>query len=454
MNTSSMLAEKDISTAATYSLHSSHKEQSAYANPTNVDFLGIGCRGNYAMVARLSFLEELLMEDLRVLVTHKKHLRFWTAYYVDPLSGKQVARSTKATNRKDAERFAGIWEAELRSGKYKAPSKITWEEFTERFEREHCSGLAEKSQKAYRGAFASLERIISPKRLRDVTANVLADFQAKLREASLSEATIASYLRHVKASLKWAEDIGLIPEAPKIKMPKRVKGQSMMKGRPITGEEFDRMIEKTKDVCGKGASSYERLLRGLWLSGLRIGEAVEISWDSQDGLVICLDGKRPMMKIPADAEKGFKDRLLPITPDFAEFLYTVPEADQTGRVFPLLNKAGKPMVCPYGIGKRITDIGTKAGIKVKDEAGKTKFASAHDLRRAFGLRWAKRVMPAVLQALMRHESIQTTMKYYVGQQAESIADVIWNAARMDTSLDSSPNSESGSAKEKPQAVVS
>ena len=54
-----------------------------------------------------------------------------------------------------------------------------------------------------------------------------------------------------------------------------------------------------------------------------------------------------------------------------------------------------------------------------------KFASAHDLRRAFGFRWAMRVMPAVLKDLMRHEDIGTTMKYYVGQDADAMADTIW-----------------------------
>ena len=62
------------------------------------------------------------------------------------------------------------------------------------------------------------------------------------------------------------------------------------------------------------------------------------------------------------------------------------------------------------------------------EAVVRKFASAHDLRRAFGFRWALKVMPAVLQSLMRHEDVQTTMKYYVGQDANAMADAIWNAA--------------------------
>ena len=56
-----------------------------------------------------------------------------------------------------------------------------------------------------------------------------------------------------------------------------------------------------------------------------------------------------------------------------------------------------------------------------------KFASAHDLRRSFGERWAERVLPKVLMELMRHESIGTTMRFYVGQNAQRTADAAWAA---------------------------
>jgi hypothetical protein len=36
-------------------------------------------------------------------------------------------------------------------------------------------------------------------------------------------------------------------------------------------------------------------------------------------------------------------------------------------------------------------------------------------------------MPQVLKELMRHESIDTTMKYYVGRNAQSTAAVLWQA---------------------------
>ncbi len=48
-----------------------------------------------------------------------------------------------------------------------------------------------------------------------------------------------------------------------------------------------------------------------------------------------------------------------------------------------------------------------------------KYASAHDLRRSFGTRWASRVKPTTLQLLMRHESIETTLKYYVAQDTDA-----------------------------------
>jgi hypothetical protein len=52
-------------------------------------------------------------------------------------------------------------------------------------------------------------------------------------------------------------------------------------------------------------------------------------------------------------------------------------------------------------------------------------AKAHDLRRAFGTRWSKRVMPAVLQRLMRHADIQTTMSYYVDLTAADLSAELW-----------------------------
>ncbi len=65
--------------------------------------------------------------------------------------------------------------------------------------------------------------------------------------------------------------------------------------------------------------------------------------------------------------------------------------------------------------------------KVLVNNSKNKFASAHDLRRSYGERWATRVMPQVLMELMRHESIETTLKFYVGRDAQRTARLVREA---------------------------
>ncbi len=119
-----------------------------------------------------------------------------------------------------------------------------------------------------------------------------------------------------------------------------------------------------------------------------------------------------------------------MAPEFAEFLESVPEGQRTGFVFnplPLSPRNGR--LKPERVSRVISKIGKAAGVKVGEKNGKVKYASAHDLRRAFGFRWAMRVMPPILQQIMRHESIQTTMDFYVGKNAEAAADVLCDAVK-------------------------
>ena len=84
------------------------------------------------------------------------------------------------------------------------------------------------------------------------------------------------------------------------------------------------------------------------------------------------------------------------------------------------------MTDPDWASKVICKIGRAAGVVV-NKTPKVKFASAHDLRRSFGERWSQRVLPQVLMELMRHESIETTQKYYVGRHANRTAAALWAA---------------------------
>ena len=217
-----------------------------------------------------------------------------------------------------------------------------------------------------------------------------------------------------------------------------------MKGRPITEQEFQAMLDAVPvAVVPPGdhisehrkpaiIASWRFLLTGFWWSGLRLSEAVCLHWT--DRRYICieqLEGDAPMLWVPDSHEKGHEDRILPMAPEFAEMLREIPPQRRTGYVFNPIprRKRYSARLSAEHVGKVISKVGKQAGVEVRDDDGRVKFASAHDLRRSFGDRWSTRVMPPVLKELMRHDSIETTLRYYVGRDAEATAGVVWSAYR-------------------------
>src|SRR5690606_19898698 len=140
-------------------------------------------------------------------------------------------------------------------------------------------------------------------------------------------------------------------------------------------------------------------------------------------------GKHPMLRIPAALEKGNKDRVLPMAPEFAELLLSVPKDQRHGRVFnPLAVKRRGERLGHFRVSELVAKMGKEAGVKVGvGPTGKIKHASLHDFRRSFGERWCTRVMPQILQELMRHESIDTTLRFYATANAQRTAAVLWEA---------------------------
>ena len=65
-------------------------------------------------------------------------------------------------------------------------------------------------------------------------------------------------------------------------------------------------------------------------------------------------------------------------------------------------------------------------MSVSLNGAKEKFASFHELRRSFGERASQKVMPQTLMKLMRHEPIDTTLRFYVGNEAEKVCEEIWD----------------------------
>jgi integrase len=366
-------------------------------------------------------------DEIRIWLTRKKKSPYWIMRYHDPETGKIVERSTETRSKREAEREVGKLRADLSNGRVDRTSNISWSEFRRRYEDEVIPGLAPKTRLKIATVFNVIEEILKPERLRDLTAPKLSQFQAKLRSGGRAETTISGYMAHLRSALNWAVDMELIPRLPKIPKPKRAKQSKVMKGRPVTDGEFDQMLAAIESVVGaKAAPSWRYYLEGLWWSGLRLAESLELYWNDDSKLCVVFLGEDVMLRIPGELEKGNKDRLLPIAPEFAEFLLQTSEDQRTGRVFrPMATKVRGERLTVDRVSRIISKIGRVANVVVDQSTGKP--ATAHDLRRSFGERWAALVMPQVLMELMRHESIDTTLRFYVGRNAQRTAKILREA---------------------------
>ncbi len=336
--------------------------------------------------------------------------------YFCPVKRKQVALSTGTTDEREALKKAAKWEAELQEGRYVQPNRLSWEAFVDLFHDHHLADLSPSTAATYSSSLKAYQRVCRPRGIADVTTVQVSEFKASLRREGLKPASVACYLRHVKAAFRWAKSQGYLAEVPDCRPPKGSAGAETMKGRPVTGDEFDRMIAAVPKVIKnpEDVAAWTFYLKALRASGLRLGESLTMTWDERtDAISVDMGGPVPMLRIPGSVEKGKRNRVAPIPPELVELLETVPADKRQGRVFSVrwtLNT----------VSRKISAIGKAAGVQVGD----TKSASAHDLRRAFGTQWSRDLLPGRLKTLMRHKDIATTMRYYVEEDAKELAEAM------------------------------
>jgi integrase len=295
------------------------------------------------------------------------------------------------------------------------------------------------------------ERILKPKTLGDMAkAEALHDLQSRLlageqstvgraREKRArgprSPVTARNYLITLLAALNWAGLIGWLPAVPKVRKLK-ISKLRQMKGRPITGEEFDRMLAKVKGEVGADAEgSWKYMLRGLWESGLRLDELMHVHWSDEQYIVPQFPrGALPVLAIPADMQKNATEESIPLLPDFEALLLETPGQDRSGWVFnpaSLQLKLGRRVLHrrpdAEWVGKVISRIGRVAGVILQPakRGGKPKFASAHDLRRSYAERLITAGVPErEVSRVLRHASTETTRRHYTPGTVQGSAGII------------------------------
>ena len=366
------------------------------------------------------------MNSVKVLVSKETKRKYWQMYYLDPITGKQKKRSTKETTKTKAIRAAAKWETHLNNGEYQEVSKLKWHEFVDKYELEVMPTLGNGTSGIRRAVFNHLTEYCNPQYLQRVaTTRMMSQFQAWLRSKKLSENSIRCYLGHLRSIFSWANKQGFIKSKVEFQIPKPAGG-SLMKGRALTDGEFQLLLDSVHHVRKSDSANWKFFLRGLWLSGLRLHEALELSWDDHHPFRIHLDLLNPHFAIE-DKQKNRKRQLVPMAPEFWELISTVPTSKRKGYVLPLPPQTGgEGQISLKRVGRYISEIGKVSGIVTNHSKHRT--ASAHDLRRSFGVRWSKRVPEDHLKLLMRHENIETTRQFYAELDVDHVSTQIWNFA--------------------------
>jgi integrase len=320
------------------------------------------------------------------------------------------------------------------------------------------------------------------------------------RRGARSPNTVNSMMAAIMVFVRYARDHEWIERVPPLRS---IDVDEVMKGRPVSGEEFERMIAATPAVVGEGAApSWTFTLKVLWESAFRIDDVMHFSWDDLEQIHPIrprLRSQHPTIAIPS-SQKNRKNEEIPMLPGLTNLLMSVPRSRQTGwivqpepieftmkgqgdwimpspgdlsELLPLYGNCAIARACDVSertvrnwidraglirpetnsrlgqvipddviaelrrnatrngthirpsnerlttehVGKIVSEIGKQAGIVVRrvTENGKTrtKYASAHDLRRGCAQRLINAGVSAeTLKVIMRHRQFSTTERYY------------------------------------------
>jgi integrase len=343
-----------------------------------------------------------------VWVQHFADRPYLMLQWLDPDTGKRKSKSAKTDNEEAAEKKRADLEYELNHGLHAEPSKMTWEQFRELFEAEYVAGTRMKTQETFRSCLDRFERLANPRQLRSINERTLSGYLKAMRaepvadRVGLAASTIKVALQFLRTALRWGVKQRLLPVCPSfpvVKVPKK-------KPRPVSAEAFERMLERSPDA------NVTAFLFAGWLGGLRLAEAIMLEWKETEEAPY-LDLERDRIVFPAQFVKAVEDQWVPLHKELRRVVEALPRNGP--KVFRFVKANGEP-IKEGAVSARIVRLAALAGVRL----------TMRSLRRGFGCHHAARVPAQVLQRLMRHANISTTVDYYA-----NVDDAVEQAIRSD-----------------------
>lgn len=291
-----------------------------------------------------------------------------------PIQGKRIRRFCGTRDRRAARRRQKECQKRLLNGEYVAsggaitkarekcrravlqivpvesPNDMTWEHASERYQENKKRRRRDKSNQDSASRVDIAGRIFEAGRANRglppgatlqeyTTLEAMEYLQEQLLEGaegrydSRSPNTVNSMMGAVMAFVTYCHDHEWIDRVPPVK---KLEVDEVMLGRPITGEEFDRMLAAVPKVVGTGtAESWRFTLRVLWESGFRIADVMQFSWDDDERKIHPIwpsrSGQHATILVPSK-QKNKKVEEIPVLPGLHQLLDIVPAVDRTGFV--------------------------------------------------------------------------------------------------------------------------
>lgn len=260
---------------------------------------------------------------------------------------------------------------------------------------------------------------IGRKRIEEIKKKDVYQLLARADKAGLSSSVIKKIRVCVSAPYAWAEkSLGLAVISPTLGLVYKVKEKKTTKrDRVIKDEDLARFLEVSD------RTKYKAYFRLLATTGLRPSEGLGVQAKDLEGDVLHI--RRAVTRLEfSDLKTSAARRDIPLTPDLKALLYAQRRATlfqtKEGWLFP--SGGGPPaMVAVESCFKRclkattVYKRGGRNGLKKLSVITPPVRFSLYDFRHTFATKMAEKGMGAkILQYLMGHADIATTLNYYIG----------------------------------------
>lgn len=257
--------------------------------------------------------------------------------------------------------------------------------------------MTEKTIVNYRDVLKAFIAYVGDLDIESISFDTVKSYNAYLVDKKLSRASVATYLRHIKAFFNYLENEGYIPEgtiAKRIKLPKTPKKNINL----FSGDDMKLIFESVSEESDWLEARDRLMIALMYDSGLRQAELCNINR-------VDIDTEKKILLVHG---KGSKDRFVPMGYTTSEFLNEYITA------------------CPYETdyllcsrrGERLTVNAVKKMMAKLRERTELNGLSSHKLRHNFATNWCidgymtdGYVDNVKLATLMGHESLSTTERY-------------------------------------------